>query len=100
MNDDALNQVVNDANAADPEYQAGVEKIAFVREQMASMWADNMEKELSCPYCLSVVPVGAKVCCGTLERAVAAILEAQEVVDRLDKAKRIHELSGGSRYRH
>ena len=98
MTEDEATNVINEAN--DPAYQAGMEKLAFVREQMASMWADNMEKELSCPYCLSVVPVGAKVCCGTLERAVAAILEAQEVVDRLDKAKRIHELSGGSRYRH
>jgi len=98
MNDDALNQVINDANGKDLEYQAGVDKLAFVREQMAAMWRDKEEKEISCPYCLSVVPVGAPVCCDTLIRAVSAILEAQEVVDKLETAKRIHEISGG-RYR-
>jgi hypothetical protein len=98
MSDDAITGAINDANANDPEYQASVDKLAFVREQMASMWRDGVEKEISCPYCLSVVPVGAPVCCGTLQRAVVAILEAQEVVDKLEKAKRIHELSGG-RYR-
>lgn len=98
MTDDAANQAINDANANDPEYQVGVEKLAFVREQMASMWKDNEEKEISCPYCLSVVPVGAPACCDTLNRAVNAVLEAQVVVDKLDRAKRIHELSGG-RYR-
>jgi hypothetical protein len=97
MNDDAAKQAIDEAN--DPEYLAGVEKLAFVREQMASMWRDCVEKEMSCPYCLSVVPVGAPVCCGTLERAVQAILVAQDAVDRLDKAKRIQELSGG-RYLH
>ena len=98
MSDDRVTQAINDANANDPEYQAGVDKLAFVREQMAAMWRDREEKEISCPYCMSVVPVGAMVCCGTLQRAVTAILEAQEVVDKLEKAKRIHELSGG-RYR-
>jgi hypothetical protein len=98
LSDDALNQAINDANANDPEYQAGVDKLAFVREQMASMWRNGTEKELSCPYCMSVVTVGESPCCDTLWRAVNAILEAQEVVDKLEKAKRIHELSGG-RYR-
>jgi len=98
MSDDAVNQAINDANANDPEYQAGMDKLAFVREQMAAMWRDHEEKEISCPYCLSVVPVGSPVCCETLQRAVKAVLEAQDIVDKLETAKRIHEISGG-RYR-
>jgi hypothetical protein len=90
---DPINDAIDAANKPDPEYQAGVDKLAFVREQMARMWAQDRELELSCPYCLSVVPVGASVCCGTLQRAVNAILEAQDVVDKLDRAKRIHELA-------
>ena len=93
MTEDEATNVINEAN--DPAYQAGMEKLAFVREQMASMWKDGIEKEISCPYCLSVVPVGAKACCGTLERAVHAILQAQDVADRIEKAERIRELSGG-----
>jgi hypothetical protein len=98
LSDDPITQAINDANDKDPEYQESVDKLAFVREQMAAMWKDAEEKEISCPYCLSVVPIGAPPCCGTLYRAVEAILEAQNVVDKLETAKRIHEISGG-RYR-
>jgi hypothetical protein len=89
-----LNDAINEANANnDPEYVRGVEKLGFVREQMEAMWRERREKEMSCPYCLSVVPVGAKACCGTLERAVAAILQAQDVADKLETAQRIAEIA-------
>jgi hypothetical protein len=86
-----LNDAINAVN--DPELEKGNEKLRFVREQMETMWREKREREISCPYCLSVVPVGAPVCCGTLQRAVNAILQAQDAVDRLDKARRIQEIA-------
>jgi hypothetical protein len=66
-------------------------KLEFVREQMVRMWEEKRELEISCPYCLSVVPAGSSACCGTLERAVNAILENQEIAERLERAYRIAE---------
>jgi hypothetical protein len=86
-----LNDVIDAAN--DPQLAKGNEKLGFVREQMEAMWREGCEKEISCPYCLSVVPVGAAACCATLQRAVNAILEAQNVCDKLDTARRIQEIA-------
>jgi hypothetical protein len=88
----SFDDVINAAND-DPEYIAGMDKLAFVREQMERMWLEKRELELNCPYCLSIVPVGASACCGTLQRAVNAILEAQSVADKLDQARRIQEIA-------
>lgn len=67
------------------------EKLAFVKEQIINMQREGKEHELSCPYCLSVIPIGAGPCCMTFFRAVSAIMEAQETLDRIDQAQRILE---------
>jgi len=72
------------------------EKLEFVRDQMVKMWEEKRELEISCPYFLSVVPAGAPACCGTLTRAVDAILENQEVAERLERAYRIAEKANRS----
>lgn len=59
------------------------ERIAFVWEQMRTMWARAEHLPLQCPYCLSTVPVGADMCCPTMKRAVAAIAERENAVDKL-----------------
>ena len=71
----------------------GDEKLEFVRDQMQVMWREQKEMDIHCPYCLHVVNPGDSVCCETLMKAVNAIIEAQNLIERIELANRILEQS-------
>jgi hypothetical protein len=65
------------------------ERIAYVWNQMRAMWSKAEHVPLMCPYCLKMNAVGAELCCPTLKRAVQAIVERENAVDKLqEKASR------------
>lgn len=74
-----------------PALSEGERKLAFVREQCQKMWLEGKETEMSCPYCLSIVPVGESPCCPTLARAVYEIIYAQQMIEAVDQANRIRD---------
>jgi hypothetical protein len=55
------------------------EKLAYVWGQMRHSGPDE-ETMIQCPYCLSAIKIGDKPCCHTLSRAVAAILQREDVM--------------------
>ena len=77
----------------DCQAMTGQEKLEFVRNQMQEIWRTGQEKHVHCPYCLTTVAVGQPACCGTLYRAVNAVIEAREMVDRFEFANKIRERS-------
>ena len=77
----------------DCQAMTGEEKLEFVRDQMQEIWRTGQEKHVHCPYCLTTVAIGKPACCGTLHRAVNAVIEAREMVDRIEFANKILERS-------
>ena len=77
----------------DCQAMTGQEKLEFVRDQMQEIWRTGQEKHVHCPYCLTTVAIGKPACCGTLHRAVNAVIEAREMVDRIEFANKILERS-------
>ena len=77
----------------DCQAMTGKEKLEFVRDQMQEIWRTGQEKHVHCPYCLTTVAIGKPACCGTLHRAVNAVIEAREMVDRIEFANKILERS-------
>ena len=63
------------------EHLTGEEKLAFVRRQFDEMWATGEPRTIECPYCLRFVQPGEVVCCETLARAAAALIERAKLVE-------------------
>jgi hypothetical protein len=67
-----------------PQCMTSEQRLAYVWEQvrlakLAVEFGSN-PKDIQCPYCLCGVPAGATPCCDTLGRAIAAILEREDVM--------------------
>jgi hypothetical protein len=60
------------------EEQEAKAKLARVAEQIARMDAMDDQFDFECPYCFRFTAPGEPFCCGTLMRAVEAILEARD----------------------
>lgn len=55
------------------------QKLDYVWRQMRMAKLDPEHCHIQCPYCLSVGTDG-KPCCGTMRKAMAAVLEREDVV--------------------
>lgn len=63
----------------------GQQKLEYVQQQMRKAKAAPDICHIQCPYCLSVIKDG-KPCCATMGRAMAAVLEREDVVDLMMEA--------------
>jgi hypothetical protein len=55
------------------------QKLDYVWKQMRMAKLSPKNCHIQCPYCLSVVTDG-KPCCGVMRKAMAAVLEREDVV--------------------
>jgi hypothetical protein len=60
---------------------SGEEKLAFVRRKFDEMWATGEPRTIECPYCLRFVQPGEVVCCLTMAKAAAALIERAKLVE-------------------
>jgi hypothetical protein len=63
------------------EHLTSEEKLAFVQKQFDEIWASGEERVIECPYCLKFVQPGEIVCCETMARAAAALIERAKLVE-------------------
>ena len=64
----------------------GQQKLEYVQRQVRMAKIASGECMIQCPYCLSRVGKDGKPCCPTMGRAIAAVLEREDVVDILMEA--------------
>ena len=72
-----------------PDIMSGEDKLAFVKEQLVPLLENNqLNPKLDCPYCGSVWDQEV-ACCPTMARAAQAIVEAYDLMQKIDMANRI-----------
>lgn len=69
----------------------GEENLQLVQDWCDEVWAKKRPLPFDCPYCGTHVGTKDEVCCETLEKAVNAIIERQQVADQITFAQRIQD---------
>lgn len=78
----------------------GTEKLAEIWRQVHEIRAEGAARVIACPYCFGRIVEGEdEMCCPTMGQALKAVLDAADLCEQVDQAKRIRGNSLAEEFR-